>query len=89
MAGDQNYNNGTAFPCSNEQFTCGNPATGDASPGMSKREYTATAILAGMMASPFISDHAGTNKTDAEMVAGLAKRGVQYADALLAELAKP
>lgn len=76
MAGDQNYHGGPAFPCSNEQFTYGNPQAGDAAPGMTKREYMATAILAGLLSQEVV-------RSNAAIVA------VEWADALLLELAKP
>lgn len=66
-----------AFPCTNEQYTCGNPQTGDAAPGMTQRAYIATAALAGLMNIRLIQDPEAT-----------AKRAVAYADALLAELEK-
>lgn len=72
-------NDAPAFPCSNEQFTYGNPQTGDASPGMTKREYMATATLSGIM--PW----ALSVNMSAE---GIAHHAVAVADALLLELAK-
>lgn len=71
---------GPAFPCSNEQFTLGNPQTGDAWSGMSKREYMAAATLAGIM--PW----ALSVNMSAESIA---HHAVAVADALLLELAKP
>lgn len=41
---------GPAFPCSNEQFTYGNPATGDAFPGMSLRDWFAGQVVQAYMA---------------------------------------
>ena len=43
-------NIGPAFPCSNEQFTYGNPATGDAHAGMTLRDWFATHALAAVAA---------------------------------------
>jgi hypothetical protein len=57
-------------------------------PGMTLRDWFAGQALAGVMASPHIADHAGTNKTDAEFVSGLAMRSYMLADAMLAERLK-
>lgn len=51
--------------------------------GMSLRDWFAGQALAGICASKLIVDHAGTNTTDAEFVAGVARRSFMFADAML------
>ena len=43
---------GPAFPCSNEQYTHGNPQSGDAWSGLSLRDWFAGQALMGMMSNP-------------------------------------
>lgn len=64
------HNGGRAFPCTNEQFTFGNPQTGDAWPGMTLRDWFAGHALAGDLAAspnlrPSIIDQPTSWATDA------------------------
>lgn len=67
-------NGGPAFPCSNEQFTHGNPQTGDAWSGLSMRDWFAGQALAGA------TKHEGCQPGPE----GMAKRAYALADAMLA-----
>ena len=71
---------GAAFPCTNEQFTHGNPQTGDAWSGMSLRDWFAGQALAGLLASPI--DGPSWNMED--HAAHFARVSYAYADAMLA-----
>lgn len=75
-------NGGTAFPVVVEDVI--------SSDGMTLRDWFAGQAIGGMLASQYVSEHAGLYKTDAEMVEGLALRSYQIADAMLAarEVAK-
>lgn len=65
---------GPAFPCSNEQFTYGNPVAGDAWAGLSLRDWFAGQALA--MSAPVY-----VNLPDSADI--LAKRCYAVADAML------
>ncbi len=52
--------------------------------GMTLRDWFAGQAIGGMLASQYVSEHAGLYKTDAGMVEGLALRSYQIADAMLA-----
>jgi len=69
-------NGGPAFPCSNEQYTHGNPQTGDAWSGLSLRDWFAGQIASGMAAYSGSMGHPfGPGD--------IAQRSYQIADALL------
>lgn len=78
---------GPAFPRPQAETSQGGNFEQD---GMTLRDWFAGQALSGMMASQYVSEHAGVHKTDAGMVDGLALRSYQLADALLAarEVAK-
>ena len=64
---------GPAFPCSNEQYTYGNPQTGDAHAGMTLRDWFAgRAISAIIRENPYAETKA------------LARDAYRVADAMLA-----
>lgn len=65
---------GPAFPCSNEQFTYGNPQVGDASAGMSLRDWFAGHAM------PFCLAEFGGNAEDQRQYAEAA---YQIADAMI------
>jgi hypothetical protein len=72
---------GAAFP------HAGTPHPTDpmkAAVGLSIRDYFASQAIGGMLASQYVSEHAGLYKTDAGMVEGLALRSYQIADAMIA-----
>jgi hypothetical protein len=69
---------GPAFPCSNEQFTHGNPQTGDAWPGLSLRDWYAGQALIGLCQA---------DMSDEEYIVSphlLARTAYSMADAMLA-----
>jgi len=66
---------GPAFPCSNEQFTHGNPQTGDAWPGLSLRDYFAGQALAGLSSTPSMRSIWDP--------ADMARQSYNYADAMI------
>jgi len=48
---------GPAFPCSNKQFTHGNPQTGDAWSGLSLRDYFAAQAMAAILRNYSTDSH--------------------------------
>ena len=70
---------GFAFPCPADD-----KSGWSAEYGMSLRDYFASQAIGGMLASQYVSEHAGLYKTDAGMVEGLALRSYQIADAMIA-----
>jgi hypothetical protein len=70
---------GPAFPCSNEQFTYGNPQAGDAHAGMTLRDWFAGQALAGGIS--------GDNSED-YTIDEMASDAYRIADAMLAARSK-
>lgn len=70
-----------AFPCHPILF---GSADSDQAKGMTLRDFFAAQALSGMLASRYVADHAGTNKTDAEFVSNLAARAYAFANAMAA-----
>jgi hypothetical protein len=75
---EQVKDGGPAFPCSNEQYTHGNPQSGDAWSGLSLRDWFAGRALGAIMESDGIQYMHGDH---IKRHAGLA---YEYADAMLA-----
>ncbi len=78
---------GPAFPCTNEQFTHGNPQTGDAWSGMTLRDWFAGQAMVGILAnnSPLLdSDGNVVSRTPAR----ISRLALEVADAMLAARAK-
>lgn len=73
---------GPAFPCTNDQFTSGSPQHGDASPGMTLRDWFAGQALAGLLAAN--ATYGGTERRDLVTADAFA-----HADAMIAERNKP
>jgi hypothetical protein len=67
---------GPAFPCTNEQFTLGNPQTGDAWAGLSLRDWFAGQVIVGHF------------HIDPMVQASYAKTAYRMADAMLTERSK-
>lgn len=82
-------NGGPAFPCTNEQFTFGNPQTGDAWPGMVLRDWFAGLALSGLLAEPQPDDGEPELGLGRNYAANAAAAAYRIADAMLAERAKP
>ena len=76
---------GPAFPCSNEQLTHGNPQAGDASPGMSLRDWFASHVAAAFITKGALKQIATEYPTwsDTERAAELARGAYIHADAML------
>lgn len=76
---------GPAFPCTNEQFTHGNPTAGDAWPGLSLRDWFAGQALACLKPSERAFEHMandGLGPDDVNVI--IARTAYCLADAMLA-----
>ena len=82
MASSEGRDGGPAFPCSNEQFTYGNPQAGDAWAGMTLRDWFAGQALPAVIANCKNDSDALAYKGDIE--AFFAVRAYSVADAMLA-----
>ena len=71
---------GPAFPCSNEQFTLGNPTTGDAWAGLSLRDWFAGQAMASVIGLIGIPEDGPDDLWDAS----IAERTYALADAMIA-----
>lgn len=82
-------NGGPAFPCTNEQFTCGNHQTGDAWPGMTLRDWFAGRALSGLLAEPQPEDGEPELGLGRDYAANAAQAAYRIADAMIAERSMP
>lgn len=81
---------GPAAPCSNEQFTHGNPSVGEAWSGMSLRDWFAGQALTGMVSGAHGDETSMAGLLTAAEEAGVsthslvAQAAYNYADAMIA-----
>lgn len=75
---------GPAFPCTNEQFTHGNPNVGDAWSGLSLRDWFAGQALAGNLSAENMGVGWIERLRSPDNARLMADRAYQMADAMLA-----
>lgn len=79
-------NGGPAFPCTNEQFTLGNPQTGDAWAGLSLRDWFAGQAIGSIISAASAKQHhPGRGASDPRpLEQRIAGDAYEIADAMLA-----